>query len=62
MAQIFDDPEHSELEPREIIIGHSSVDRLMLVCFTERRHRVIRIFSARPVTKRERQSYEENTA
>ncbi len=62
LARIFDDPIHSQLEQREIVIAHSSADRLLLVCFTERRHRLIRIFSARPATKRERRDYEENTA
>ena len=62
LARIFDDPSHSTLEQREIIIGHSCADRLLLVCFTERRKRVIRVFSARPATKRERKDYEENTA
>lgn len=62
LARIFDDPIHSELEQREIIIGHSSAERLLLVCFTERRKRVNRLFSARPATKRERRDYEENTA
>jgi hypothetical protein len=47
---------HSEREQREIIVGHSTADRLLLVCFTERRQRVIRIFSARPATKKERQT------
>ncbi len=61
LARIFDDPTHSELEHREIIIGHSSADRLVLVGFTERRPRLIRIFSARPVTKKERKDYEEST-
>jgi len=51
---------HSEREQREIIVGHSTADRLLLVCFTERRQRVIRIFSARPATKKERQDYEES--
>jgi uncharacterized DUF497 family protein len=36
-------------------------DRLLLVCFTAR-ETAIRLFSARPATKRERQDYEENTS
>ncbi|PYU92247.1 MAG: hypothetical protein DMG25_12420 [Acidobacteria bacterium] len=59
LAQIFDDEEHSEDEPREIIIGHSVKQRLILVCFTVRGTR-IRIISARKATPLERKDYEEN--
>lgn len=60
LAAIFDDEDHSAVEKREIIIGQSISNRLLLVCFTERIHEVIRIFSARLVTKKERRDYEEN--
>jgi hypothetical protein len=60
LAYIFDDEDHSAEEHREIIIGHSSQDRLLLTCFVERLEDVIRIFSARLATKKERQTYEEN--
>jgi uncharacterized DUF497 family protein len=59
LAAIFDDEIHSVDEHREIIVGHSVKERLLLVCFTERGD-VIRIISARPATKRERRDYEEN--
>jgi len=59
LARIFDDEEHSSIERREIIIGHSIVNRLLVVCFTERKE-AIRIFSARLATLRERKDYEEN--
>jgi uncharacterized DUF497 family protein len=58
-AKIFEDPDHSQEEIREIIIGHSEERRLLLVCFTERDDRV-RITSARETTKDERQNYEES--
>jgi uncharacterized protein len=58
-ARIFDDEEHSEEEPREIIIGHSVKGRLILVCFTVRDKR-IRIISGRKATSLERKDYEEN--
>ncbi len=58
-ARIFEDEEHSEEEPREIIIGHSAQRRLILVCFTVRDKR-IRIISARKATSLERKDYEEN--
>jgi len=60
LAFIFDDETHSVDEKREIIIGHSITDQLLLVCFTERVQDTIRIFSARTTTKRERRDYEEN--
>jgi len=59
LARIFDDPDHSTDETREIIIGHSVKQRLLLVSFTERAARV-RIIGARRVTKRERQDYEQD--
>jgi uncharacterized DUF497 family protein len=60
LARIFDDAEHSAGERREIIVGHSILGRLLVVCFTEREADVIRIFSSRETTGRERQDYEEN--
>lgn len=59
LARIFDDPDHSLDEKREIIIGHSTPQRLSLVSFTERRPK-IRIIGARRATRRERQDYERN--
>ena len=59
LARIFDDETHSADENREIIIGHSILNRLVLVCFTERMD-LIRIFSARLATPKERKDYEEN--
>jgi uncharacterized DUF497 family protein len=58
-AHIFDDPDHSNDETREIIFGHSRRRRLLLVSFTERTPKV-RIISARKATKRERQDYEQS--
>ncbi len=59
LARIFYDEVHSSEEVREIIIGHSVNDRLLLVWFTERADS-IRIFSARRATKKEQRDYEEN--
>jgi uncharacterized DUF497 family protein len=59
LARIFEDEEHSEGEPREIIIGHSVKQHLMVACFTVRATR-IRIISARKATRLERKDYEEN--
>ncbi len=44
LACIFDDERHSVSEQREIIIGHSQRNQLLIVCFTERAKGVIRIF------------------
>jgi uncharacterized DUF497 family protein len=60
LARIFDDLDHSLEEHREIIVGHSVNDRLLLICFSERTADVIRIVSARPLTRRERKDYEES--
>ena len=60
LACIFDDEFHSIDEVREIIIGHSSNKRLLLVCFTERQPALVRIISARGATKREQRDYEEH--
>jgi uncharacterized DUF497 family protein len=58
LANIFDDPDHSAGERRELIIGHSSAQRLLIVSFTERRQRT-RIIGARQPTARERSDYEQ---
>jgi uncharacterized protein len=60
LARIFEDKPHSTDERREIIIGHSINDRLLVVCFTERPNERIRIISARLPTPKELKSYEEN--
>ena len=59
LARIFDDPSHSEAEPRELIIGNSKLRRLILVSFVEAEEKV-RVISARIVTRAERKDYEEN--
>ena len=59
LAAIFDDPDHSQDELREIIVGHSDRNRVSIVSFTERGG-AVRIISARAATPRERKAYEEN--
>lgn len=59
LARIFDDELHAINEPREIIVGHSIKDRLLLICFAERPKEMIRVISARLPTKKERKDYEE---
>ena len=60
LACIFDDETHSDQEQREIIIGHSTRHRLLLVSFIEKAENVVRIISVRSATKKEREDYEEN--
>ena len=61
LAVIFDDEEHSPDELREIPIGHSVLQQLLPVSFTERGDDLVRIISARKATNRERKDYEEGT-
>lgn len=62
MLTIYDD-EHSEHEERWITVGSSATGRVLVVCHTFREEpkesAVIRIYSARRVTRHERQQYEE---
>jgi uncharacterized protein len=59
LAAIFADEDHSAGEPREIIIGHSILKRLVLICFTERPGNRVRVFSARRATPQERKNHED---
>ena len=54
----FYDPDHSEDEPRYLIVGASNQGRLLVVAYTERGSS-IRLISAREVTRNERSAYEE---
>ena len=60
LARIFPDEDHSIDEYREIIIGRSPANRLLIISFIESATAAVRIISARKVTKREQQDYEEN--
>jgi uncharacterized DUF497 family protein len=59
LAKIFHDNDHSGIEAREIIIGHSLTGTLLLVSFTERFPNRIRIISAREASRMEKKDYEE---
>ena len=52
------DPDHSLEEERFVIFGRTLGDRHLVVAFTERGGR-LRIISARQMTRRERQAYEQ---
>jgi hypothetical protein len=60
LAAIFSDETHSAAEMRELIIGHSLPGRLLFVGFTERPGEMLRLISARVMTKKERRDYEDN--
>jgi uncharacterized DUF497 family protein len=57
LARIFPDPDHSEAEERELIVGYDSAARLLYVSFVERRGNV-RIISVRRATSREASAHE----
>jgi uncharacterized DUF497 family protein len=57
LAFIFDDEVHSEEEVRELIIGYSSKNQLLIVSFSERDD-IVRIISARRADAKERTDYE----
>jgi uncharacterized DUF497 family protein len=57
-AIVFDDPEHSSEEDRFIIVGFSSIGKLLLSCFCEKcEGDIIRIISARKLTKNEAKNF-----
>ncbi len=54
----FFDPDHSYSEDRYILIEQSSMNRLLLVSYTEYGE-MVSLISAREATRRERKHYEE---
>lgn len=57
-ARLIDDPDHSEDEERFVLLGLSSLLRLLLVCHCYRSEgNVIRIISARKAGPNESKSY-----
>jgi uncharacterized protein len=59
LARVFPDLYHSGGEQRELIIGQSGQQRLLVVSFTEQL-KAVRLISARAATRNERKGYEEN--
>ncbi len=57
LAMTVSDPDHSIGEARFVTIGYSNLQRLLVVCHTEREQSV-RLISARLATRRERKTYE----
>ena len=57
-ARLKHDPEHSKEEDRFILLGFSSVLRILVVCHVYRQgDQVIRLISARKATRNEHQQY-----
>jgi uncharacterized DUF497 family protein len=56
---LIDDPEHSDLEDRFVLLGLSFAMRLLVVCHCYRQDDVIRIISARKANQRENGFYSE---
>lgn len=61
LAVLFSDPAHSDDEIREILVGYSERNRLLIVSFTERPPN-IRIISARVANSREQKRHQDRTA
>lgn len=59
-ALLRDDPDHSDLEDRFVLLGMSSTLRILVVCHCLREEGdVIRIISARKATRHEQSQYRE---
>lgn len=58
LARFKHDPDHSDDEDRFLLLGLSSVLRLLVVCHGYRKNdEVIRIISARKATRKEQRQY-----
>jgi uncharacterized protein len=58
LAITYYDPDHSDHEDRYLTFGHSAGGRLLVISHTDRGEGT-RIISVRPMTRRERQKYEQ---
>ncbi len=58
-ALLLDDPEHSSVEDRFLLLGLSSFMRLLVVCHCIRHGDTIRLINARKASKREQRQYQE---
>ncbi len=61
LAVVKPDPDHSGQEERKILVGNSARGLLVVVAYTDRKA-LVRLISARRATRRERKTYEEETA
>ena len=55
------DPGHSQTEPRYLILGQTNAGRLLFIAFTARQDK-IRVISARDMSQKERESYEQTNS
>ena len=56
-AIVSEDPKHSKIESRWLLLGKTEQGRRLAVVFTRRRNK-IRVISARPQSRKERGLYE----
>ena len=56
-----DDPDHSQKEPRFLVLGQTIAGRPLFIAFTIRQEK-IRIISARDMSQKERDLYEQNNS
>jgi len=54
------DVSHSQSENRWFLLGKTDTERLLMIIFTARKKQ-IRVISARPMSRKERKIYEQNT-
>ncbi len=53
-----DDPFHSTVEPRSLVLGQTNAGRCLFIAFTIRKDK-IRVISARDMSQKERDHYEQ---
>ena len=60
LTKIAADPDHSDNEDRFVAVGHSSINRkLIVIHYYREKSQLIRIISARKLNRGERRQYEE---
>jgi uncharacterized protein len=55
------DPDHSQTEPRFLVLGQTNAGRLLFIAFTVRQEKV-RVISARDMSQIERNLYEQTNS
>jgi uncharacterized DUF497 family protein len=55
------DPGHSQTEPRFLVLGRTNAGRLLFIAFTVRQEK-IRVISARDMSQKERDFYEQSNS
>ena len=56
---LLSDPKHSQAENRSYALGRTDNNRLLFISFTIRKKQLIRVISARTMSRKERQHYYE---